>query len=240
MTKQGSGTRLRVLPLILIGLAAATGAVTLRGVLSFEALAENQEALLAFRDAHVLVTTVSFVLAYAAVVALSLPGATAATLAGGFLFGVFPGALLNVTGASLGAIGIFLAARQGVGTALAARMDAADGRIRRFKDGIDANQWEMLFLIRLVLLVPFFVANLLPALVGVPLRRYAITTVLGIAPAAIVYTSLGAGLGKLIAAGEAPDPGVIFSPPVLLPILGLCALAALPMILRALRRDDSR
>ena len=83
--------------------------------------------------------------------------------------------------------------------------------------------------------MPFFVANLVPALVGVPLVRFAITTFLGIIPGAVVYTSVGAGLGEVFARGETPDLGIIFEPHILLPILGLCALAALPILLKALR-----
>jgi uncharacterized membrane protein YdjX (TVP38/TMEM64 family) len=116
-------------------------------------------------------------------------------------------------------------------------MDASDGVVKRIKDGIDddRNQWSMLFLIRLVPAVPFFVANLVPALVGVPLYRFAVTTFFGIMPGAVVYTSVGAGLGEVFARGEAPDLGIIFQPEILLPILGLCILAALPLILNAVR-----
>jgi len=225
----------RHLPLAVIAAAALAGALLLRDHLSFAALAENRAALLAFRDAHYALAVAAFVAAYAAIVALSLPGATVATLTGGFLFATFPGVLFNVAAATLGAIGIFLAARTGLGARLAARMDASEGTVKRIKAGIDANQWEMLFLMRLVPAVPFFVANLLPALVGVPLARFAITTFFGIMPGALVYTSIGAGLGEVFAAGEAPDLGVIFAPHVLLPLLGLAALAALPMVLRAAR-----
>ncbi len=225
----------RLLPLAVIGIAALAGAVLLRDLLSFDSLAANREALLAFRDSHYLATLLVFLVAYVAIVAFSLPGATVATLTGGFLFGTFPGVVFNVAAATLGAIVIFLAARWGLGERLSARMDASDGQIRRIKQGIDANQWEMLFLIRLVPVVPFFVANLVPALVGVPLSRFAISTFFGVIPGALVYTSVGAGLGEVLARGESPDLGVIFEPHILLPLLGLAALAALPILLRAVR-----
>jgi len=90
-------------------------------------------------------------------------------------------------------------------------------------------------LMRLVPVVPFFVANLVPALVGVPLSRFVISTALGILPGGLVYTSVGSGLGAVFAAGETPDLSVIFSPPVLLPLVGLSVLAALPVALKALR-----
>ncbi|NVO21894.1 TVP38/TMEM64 family protein [Donghicola mangrovi] len=226
----------RQLPLILIACGAIAGALFLRDVLDFQALADNRERLLALRDAHYPVAVAGFILAYATLVTFSLPGATVATLTGGFLFETFPGVLFNMTGATIGAAILFLAARKGLGDRLAAKMDASEGRIARIKAGIDANQWEMLFLIRLIPVVPFFVANLLPALVGVPFGRFVLTTFVGIIPGALVYTSVGAGLGEIFEQGGTPDLTVIFSAEILLPLLGLAALAALPAVIRMLRK----
>lgn len=223
------------LPLIAILTVAAVGAFTLRDYLSFETLRDNREALLAFRDANYGLTVGVFMMAYIVIVAFSLPGATVATLTGGFLFATFPGALFNVTAATIGAVLIFLAARWGLGEKLAAKMEGSEGAVKKIKDGIDENQWSMLFLIRLVPAVPFFVANLVPALVGVPLRRFVISTFFGIIPGGVVYTSVGAGLGDVFARGETPNLGIIFEPQILLPILGLCALAALPIVIKAIR-----
>ena len=116
---------------------------------------------------------------------------------------------------------------------VAARMDASEGLVRKVKAGIDENQWSMLFFIRLVPVVPFFVANLIPAFLGVPLYRFVISTFLGIIPGSLVFTSIGAGLGSVFARGETPDFGIIFEPHILLPILGLCALSVLPVVLKA-------
>ena len=225
----------RRLPLIAILTVAAIGAFTLRDYLSFETLRDNREALLAFRDSNYLATVAVFMAAYVVIVAFSLPGATIATLTGGFLFATFPGAVFNITAATIGATLIFLAARWGLGERLAARMEAGEGTVRRIKDGIDENQWSMLFLIRLVPAVPFFVANLVPALVGVPLSRFVISTFFGIIPGGVVYTSVGAGLGEVFERGETPNLGIIFEPQILLPILGLCARAALPIVIKAVR-----
>ncbi|MFY0595566.1 MAG: TVP38/TMEM64 family protein [Cognatishimia sp.] len=228
-------TILRNLPLIAILIVAVVGAFTLRDYLSFETLRDNREALLAFRDANYALTIGVFMLAYITIVAFSLPGATIATLTGGFLFATFPGALFNVSAATVGAVLIFLAARWGLGEKLAAKMEGSEGAVKKIKDGIDENQWSMLFLIRLVPAVPFFVANLVPALVGVPLRRFLISTFVGIIPGGVVYTSVGAGLGEVFERGETPNLGIIFEPQILLPILGLCALAALPIVIKAVR-----
>ena len=226
----------RFIPLVAIVIVASVGYFTLRDYISFEALRDNREALLAVRDANYLMTVLVFIAGYIAIVAFSLPGATIATLTGGFLFSTFPGALFNVAAATTGAMLIFLAAKWGLGERLAAKMEASDGAVKKFKDGIDENQWSVLFLMRLVPAVPFFVANIIPALVGVSLWRFAITTLFGIIPGAVVYTSVGAGLGEVFERGETPNLGIIFEPQILLPILGLCVLAALPILIKTLRK----
>jgi uncharacterized membrane protein YdjX (TVP38/TMEM64 family) len=234
-TPPAQNALIKRLPLIIIATVAIIGAFTLRDYLSFQALAENREALIAFRDANYLLTALTFIAAYVVIVAFSLPGATIATLTGGFLFATFPGALFNVTGATIGATAIFLAARWGFGETLGRKLESSDGAVKKIKDGIDENQWSMLFLIRLVPAVPFFIANLVPSFLEVPLHRFVISTFLGIIPGAVVYTSVGAGLGEVFARGETPNLGIIFEPHILLPILGLCALAVLPIILKAVR-----
>lgn len=233
MTEEAKPNALRNLPLILIIAVAIIGAFTLRDYLSFDALRDNREALIAFRDANFLLTVLAFTLAYVIIVGFSLPGALVATLTGGFLFGTVGGSFFSVTGATLGAVIIFLAARHGLGDKLKARIDASEGSINKIKTGLDENQWSMLFFIRLVPAVPFFVANLIPAFLSVPLHRFVISTFLGIIPGSLVYSSVGAGLGEVFARGENPNLGLIFEPHVLLPILGLSALSLLPVVIKA-------
>ncbi len=235
MTTPPAHPLIRLAPLIVIGLAAILGIVFLRDLVSFDALRDNRQALLAFRDAHYLLCVLGFIGLYILIVGFSLPGGTIATLTGGFLFATFPGVLFNIIGATIGATLIFLAARWGLGERLSARMQTSDGLVKRIKDGIDANQWSMLFLIRLVPAVPFFVANLIPGLIGVPLSRFVISTFFGIMPGALVFTSVGAGLGDVFARGDTPNLRIIFEPQIFLPLLGLCLLAALPIVIKALR-----
>ena len=224
----------RLIPIVLILCAAVVGAIFLRDCLSFESLAENRAALLAYRDGHFLLASLGFIAVYIVIVSLSLPGATIATLTGGFLFGLFPGTLYSVLAASVGAVCIFLAARAGFGAALAARLQA--GSTARLQTALRENQWSALFIMRLVPALPFVLANLLPAMVGVRLMPFVVTTAVGIVPGTLVFTSVGAGLGDVFARGERPDLGVIFSLPVLLPLLGLAALSAVPIVLKQCRK----
>lgn len=226
---------LRHLPFIGIVIVAVAGALTLGEYLSFDTLRDNREALLAVRDQNYLALVALFISVYVVIVAFSLPGAAVASVTGGFLFGLTAGTGYNVVAATLGACAIFLAARWGLGQALAARLDTSTGRLARLKDGLHENEISVLFLLRLVPVVPFFVANLLPALVGVRLRNFVWTTALGIVPGAVVFTWIGVGLGEVFDRGDVPDLSLLWAPHVIGPILGLCGLAALPIVIKALR-----
>jgi len=235
VTSQERPRLLRHVPLAIILTAAVIGYFTLGDYISFETLRENREALLAFRDSHYLAMVIAFIAIYFTIVAFSLPGAAVASVTGGFLFGLALGTTFNVMAASMGAVAIFLAARAGLGRSMAARMEASDGTLGKLKSGLEDNEISVLFILRLVPVVPFFVANLLPALVGVKFINFVWTTVLGIIPGAIVFTWIGVGLGEVFDRGETPDLSLLWSPQIIGPILGLAALAALPILIKAIR-----
>lgn len=222
----------RAVPLIAILTGAVLAAVLLGDRIGFAALEENREALLAWRDANYPRSVAGFMLVYVLAVAFSVPGAIWLTLGGGFLFGTLPATLMIVVSATLGATAIFLAARTGLGEPLRAR---ASGWLKRLEAGVSANAASFMLTIRLVPAVPFFIANLAPAFLGVPLATFVWTTLIGIVPGTAVYASVGAGLGAVFESGGRPDIGIIFSWPVLGPLLGLAALALLPVVVKAVR-----
>jgi uncharacterized membrane protein YdjX (TVP38/TMEM64 family) len=229
----------KMIPLIVIVCVAVIGAMTLKDYLSFDALAENREALLAWRDNNYVLAVLAFIALYIVVVAFSLPGATVMTLTGGFLFATFPGALFNIVGATIGAIMIFLAAKTSLGDVLFAKIQTDDGKesiLEKMETELRESEFSYLMIMRLVPAIPFFISNLAPAFLGVKLRTYAITTFFGIMPGAIVYTSVGAGLGEVFARGETPNLGIIFEPHILGPIIGLAVLAAVPIIIKKFKK----
>ena len=227
----------RLAPLLLVATGALAGVALFGDSLSFETLRANRDTLIAWRDAHYGLVALGFMAAYVAVVAFSLPGGAVMTLTGGFLFGLVAGASMTVLAATIGATAIFLAARHGLGDALHARLKArgGEGVLGRMERGLQENAVSYLLLIRLVPVIPFFVANLAPAFLGVRLRTFVLTTFFGIIPGSLVYTWIGVGLGEVFDAGDTPDLGIVFEPAILGPILGLAALAALPIGIRAVR-----
>jgi uncharacterized membrane protein YdjX (TVP38/TMEM64 family) len=204
---------------LVLALAYATG---LHRLLRFEALAEHRALLLGWVAAQPVLTALGFALAYAGVVAFSLPGGAVMSMAAGFLFGPLLGTLVAVPAATAGACLLFLGARHALGQSLLARGGESLARIQAAleRDGF----WYLLSL-RLLPVVPFWLANLAPALAGMRFGPYALATLLGIIPGTAVYVGIGAGLGEVFDAGGTPDAAVILSPGILLPMLGLAALS---------------
>lgn len=223
----------RFLPLLAIAAGiAAVFVLDLDRFLSFTALAENRQRLAAFVAANSGLAALVYVTVYAAAVALSIPGALILTLTGGFLFGLVAGTVLTVMGASIGAIVIFLVARTALGDTLRAKVGPF---VRKLEAGFRENALSYLLVLRLVPLFPFWLVNLVPAFLGVPLSTYALATVLGIIPGTFVYVSVGNGLGAVFDAGGTPDLSLIGRPEILLPILGLAVLSLVPVAYKRLK-----
>lgn len=210
------------------------GFTLLRDYLSYETLRNNHESLVNFKNENYWVTVIIFIISYITLVTFALPGSPIASLTGGFLFGLAFGTFLNVTAAATGATLIFLAAKNGFGNKLTQRIDASEGSIRKIRDGIKRDEISYLFLIRLIPIIPFAVANLVPALFGVSLRNFFFTTYIGIIPGGLVFTWLGSGLSEIFKQNEEPNFSIIFEIYVIGPILCLCLLSFLPIILKKL------
>jgi uncharacterized membrane protein YdjX (TVP38/TMEM64 family) len=223
--------RLAPLAVLLVAIGAFF-VLGLHDYLSFEALRAHREELLAFVARHPALAPLAFTGLYTAVIALSVPGGAILTITGGFLFGLVPATLYVLVGATAGATIVFLIARTALGESLRAR---AGPRIRRMEEGFRADALSYLLVLRLIPLFPFWLVNIVPAFLGVPLRTYVLGTFLGIIPGSVVYASVGNGLGAVFEAGGTPDLGIIFKPAILLPIVGLAVLALLPAVYRKVR-----
>lgn len=223
----------RLLPLaILAALIAAVFALGLDRYLTLDALRDNRSALLDIVKSNAVAAGAAFIATYAAVVALSLPGATIMTLAGGFLFGVPLGASLTVVGATVGATALFLIARSAFGDILRRKAGPFLGRMA---EGFEQNAFNYLLFLRLVPAFPFWAVNLAPALLGMRLVPFIVATGLGIIPGTVVFTAFGAGLGEIFDAGGEVSLKNVLSPPLLSGLVGLGFLALLPIAVRRWR-----
>jgi uncharacterized membrane protein YdjX (TVP38/TMEM64 family) len=212
----------------LIGIVASGG----HEYFTYETLSEHREEILNWCDMNMFLAVVLFITTYTAVTALSIPGAIWITLAGGFIFGFTPAVIYVLFSATGGAILIFLAARYACADYFHAK---AGPMLHRMEDGFKNNAMSYLLFLRLVPVFPFWLVNLVPALLGVPLRTFAIATFFGIIPGSIVISWVGSGLGEVFDRGEKPDLNIIFDPVILFPMIGLGLLSVAPVIIKRLK-----
>ena len=209
---------------------AAFFALGLDQYVSFEALREHRDVLANFVADNPLVAPLAFMVIYAVVVAFSLPGGAIMTIAGGFLFGTVLGTAWVVLSATLGATILFVIAKTSLGDLLRAK---AGPWLKKMENGFKDNALSYLLVLRLIPLFPFFVVNLVPAFLGVPIRTYVIGTLLGIVPGSFVFATVGAGLGSIFDSNEAFTATGILTPEIVTALVGLSLLSLLPVAYKA-------
>jgi len=227
----------RLLPLLIM--AGGFGAFFWLGLdqyLSFQALKDNRDLLVGWRDENYLLAGLAFVGAYTFLTGLSVPVGLWMTLAGGFMFGTVAGGFLSLAGAASGATVIFLVARYAFADVLKARCGAG---VAKMEAGFKEDQMSYMLVLRLVPLFPFWLVNLVPAFLNVSTRVYVIGTVFGMLPGALVYASVGNGLGMVFEQGGEPDLGLILTPEILIPIIGLAALALIPVVYKKFFKSEA-
>ena len=170
----------------------------LHDLLTFEMLRQYRDQLLPITAQHYIIAVGFFILLYIAVVALSIPGTAALSLAAGFLFGFWGIIYVNI-GATIGAILAFLVARYLIGDWLQKRYAK---KLTSFNKEIAENGYNYLLMLRLIPVFPFFLVNIFAGITKIPLVTYAWTTMAGIAPASFVFIYAGRKLGLIDKPGD--------------------------------------
>lgn len=195
----------RWLPLLVLVVLMVVGfALGWHRYLTLSSLIRHRETLAAMVDGNLVIAVAAFCAVYVSAVALSFPGASLLTMVGGLLFGALAGGTVTAFAATAGAVIIFLIARTSLGHAL---KDKAGPMVERVAKGLREDAFNYLLFLRLTPIFPFWLVNVAPALVDVPLRTYVLATFIGILPGTYAYAFLGSGLDSLIAAQEKANPG---------------------------------
>ena len=187
--------------------------------LTLEALASLEAELSAWVDENPLLASVSYVAAYIAITALSLPGAAVMTLAGGAIFGFAWGLGLASLSSSVGATLAFQVARVVLGDWVQKRFE---GELKRINDGIERDGSFYLFTLRLVPLFPFFVVNLVMGMTKIRAFPFYWVIVIGMLPGTAAFVFAGTQLAEIRSIGDVLDPGLLIA----FTVLGLLPITA--------------
>jgi uncharacterized membrane protein YdjX (TVP38/TMEM64 family) len=220
------------LALVAVGLFTAI-ALGLPHELSLRQLHHHRQELAALAHVHPILTVAGYVAVYAVAIGLSLPVAMVLTVTGGLLFGTWIGGFSASVGATLGATLVFVACRTAAGDLLRRR---AGPTIARIEDGVLADAFSYVMMLRLLPVMSMTLANLALGFIEIPLRTFVLATFAGILPVSLIYASLGASLGKLFAQGAHPHLHELVRPGTLAALAGLAVLSLAPIAVRRWRR----
>lgn len=222
--------------------------------LTIEWIGKNYTLLQSSVQEHFILALMIYMFLYVVIVFLCLPLSLVATLSGGLLFGWKIGATSAIFSATLGATLLFEVAKTSLGSLF---LENITPWLAKLRDGFNKNAFSYLLFLRLVPLFPFFVINLVPAFLNVPLKTFISATFLGILPATFAYSYAGSSLASVVEAQnlgyatclarqkiekelECPyvlDTNHLLTPEVLYALVFLGCVALLPVVLK--RRERS-
>lgn len=227
---------------VLATLGAGLGAYFLFGLdqwLSFEQLERHSKTALELVREKPLQTTAVFMAALILVTLLCIPAVAILQIFSGFLFGPLLGTLLSVLAQSAGGALAFLIARSAFRDSFSHLIGPYIGRLEA---GFQANAFTYVVTLRMTPVMPYWVVNVAPSLLGVRFRPFILGTLVGAIPLTFVYASFGAGLGEVIAAGGRPSLADLLEPKTLALLGAALCFAFAPILVRRLygRRVNPR
>lgn len=187
--------------------------------LTLENLANQESALRDYRDRSPVIVIGLALGIYVAVTGLSLPGATALTLAFGWFFGFWQGLLLVSFASTAGATLAFLFSRFLLRDTIQAKFG---DRLRKFNEALKREGSFYLFTLRLIPVVPFFIINLVMGLTPIRTWTFWWVSQVGMLAGTVVFVYAGSTVPNLPTLAKQGVKGIL-SPQLLvaLVILGL-------------------
>ena len=151
----------------------------------------------------------AFILGYVAATVAFIPGSVL-TLAAGAIFGIGPGVVYVMTGATLGASAAFLLARYVARAAVEQRI-AGNVKFAAVDRAVGREGFKIVLLLRLSPVFPFNLLNYGLGLTQVKLRDYVVASI-GMLPGSFLYTYTGFLVGDVIrlAGDVGPERGPMY------------------------------
>ena len=228
---------------VLIGVAGALGlAAAAFIVFSFggpdrwlEVFSDNATVWRASTQAHPIVAVVGFISLLAAVIVAFVPVAMVMIAISGFLFGPIVGAAASVSGLTLAAaIGYFIG-RRTLAPGARRRARRHQGKIERLLKGFRKDTFGYALSLRLLPLTPFGLVSMAAGAARARFTPFLLGTALGVTPEAVLYASMGRGIGHILGQGRVLQRSDLTHPWILWPLAGLGLLTLAGVAYRGAR-----
>lgn len=200
----------RFIPLILVlSLAILIVATGLTRYLSFDALEQNRSLLKLWVNQNYLLVLMAMMALFTALTISAMPGVIIVTLAAGYLFGPWIGALTTAIAATTGAFALYYVGQSALGESLKRKLEGKAGIVRKVCDEIEQNTFWYMLSSRLVVTMPFHLVSLAAGMMSVRRRAYLAATFIGLLPAHFIYCWIGSGLNGVLTKNAHPQPELL-------------------------------
>jgi pyruvate/2-oxoglutarate dehydrogenase complex dihydrolipoamide dehydrogenase (E3) component/uncharacterized membrane protein YdjX (TVP38/TMEM64 family) len=177
-------------------------------ILTLDVLKARRAELAGLMETRPLAVAGLYFLVYVTFAALSIPGATVMTLAGGAIFGLLRGLILVSFASVLGAVLAFLGSRYLFRDTVRSKFGR---QIEAIDRGMDRDGALYLLSLRLNPIFPYFLVNLAMGLTRIPVWKFALVSQVGMLPATFVYVNAGTQLAHIRTLGDILSPELIGS-----------------------------
>ena len=192
-----------------------------------ETFFSNLEFIQKFISQNYLLSIFTFLTLYSFLILCNFPFASLLSMINGFLFGTWIGGTISLIGGTLGAFGIFIIAKFFFSDFIKNKFLNKYSYIENY---FNKNDLELMILIRIVPVAPFFIQNLILAGLGANNKKFFFTTLFGLAPWSFIFGSIGQGLEEIFINKTDLNFSLIVQPEYLIP-LGFIAFLIIMIIL---------
>ncbi|MBI5274748.1 MAG: VTT domain-containing protein [Chlamydiales bacterium] len=196
---------------------------------TFDVFKSHHRYLKTFVHNHVFISVIIAIIIYIVSIALSLPIAGVLSLAIGYLF-VFPlSTFMVVFSATIGACILFVSTK----IALSEHVYKISPKlVDKIHHQLETKGSIYLVAIRLLPIIPFWVINIVCAMLNISFARFLWTTVIGIIPGSILYTYAGDSLNTIFEKKGSFSISEIFTPHIQIAFGMLITFILLSLIIK--------
>lgn len=204
--------------------------------LSLDGFNHYHQQILEFEQKHVISFTVIYIISYIILIACCIPGTILFDLLAGFIYGTVLGTPIVLVSYLSGAILNFILVRTLFKDVLHQKFSHLRHIVLR--DGGRKRTAYNLIGLRFIPIIPFWLLNILAAILDIPLITFIITTFIGIIPTSVIYIMIGNGVRSQLAANAKVSLDVLTNPELWIPLVLLALLIIIPNVYKSFKKNS--
>ncbi len=176
--------------------------------MTIENVKDNKVMILGFISNHYFSSVAIFFISCVVFVNSPVPFAAIVKLLGGFFFGFYLGAIYNIAATVLACVIGFSISRYAFKDSFEKRYF---NKLKKIELEIEKNGFIYFLFLRLVMVVPYFLINILAGISRISFNKFLYSTIIGVVPASLIYANGGSKLEQIDSVNELFRVDIVFS-----------------------------